>query len=345
MIEVTCDYCGADNTSLVFTTRDTNYHFAGVFNIVQCKQCGLTYLNPRPEQDTIALYYPDAEYACYTDVIETSAGLGPNSRFIRTASEMGIHGGSLCEVGCGVGNFLVAARQSGWTVTGIETNNHARRLCNERLGEEVVFPSLEGRFQPESFDAVVLWHVLEHLPSPRRTLEEIHRVLRPRGLLGLAVPNFSSLERRIWGSNWIAVMAPTHFYHFSEFTLVRHLEATGFVVMAVHQGSAANSLGSNVLRTLRRWLLDPFARKAEKSEGTDYVQPNASNATGLARSSESHYRLDGQTKKRALQITTKVVYPLAWIASRLGLGPELLVYARRSQRQVESLRRPATRCR
>jgi SAM-dependent methyltransferase len=329
IVHVECDFCGADDTALLFQTTDTNYHFEGIFNIVQCRRCGLTYLNPRPDEDTISLYYPETDYTCFR-TIEEPSGFSQKDTFVRLLSELGTDIGYLCDIGCGVGDFLVAAQRSGWKVAGVEINDYVRKLCNERLGEKAVLSSLEkARFPSKTFDVVTLWHVLEHLPSPRRTLAEIHRILKKGGLVALAVPNFDSLGRRIWGAKWIPVDAPRHFFHFTRATLIQYVETYGFEVVCVYQQPGANSLASNVLRTLRILFLDPSTKKDSHLDTAHNVE---SCAKSPKRHNASYYKVGQQTKDRVRKVTTKFVSPVAWVIAKLGLGPELVLYARKVER-------------
>ena len=321
-----CDLCGADDTVLVFHATDTNTHLSGVFSIVQCCQCHLVYLNPRPDQHEIQRYYPENEYFCFEMEAEPPR-LGQDDPLLRVIRELDLAVTSLCDVGCGTGRFLLAAQRTGWQVAGIEPHDRARGLCNARLDGRVVFSSFErARFPAGAFDVVTFWHALEHLPSPRAALGECHRILRTGGLLALAVPNFQSLERRVWGANWIGVMAPTHLFHFTRSTLRRYLETSGFEIVAESQPPGANSLAANVLRSLRRLFLDPLSKAGDGSRGS----PSAGTGIGAEKQAASHYAIAGSTKARALWLTTRFVYPLAWLVAQSGLGPELRLYARKA---------------
>jgi SAM-dependent methyltransferase len=87
--------------------------------------------------------------------------------------------------------------------------------------DEIGFPS-------GYFDMVVLWHVLEHLPDPANAVLEIARILRPGGILALAVPNFSSVQRQLFGPFWFHLDLPRHTHHFGSRVLENHLSRAGF---------------------------------------------------------------------------------------------------------------------
>lgn len=329
MEHVHCDLCGTDDSTLLFHARDTNYHLPGLFPIVRCRRCGLVYLTPRPTPGELAHYYPDSEYTCFRSAA-TEQGLGPHHPFTRMSTQLKLKPGWICDVGCGAGSFLVQAQRSGWNVIGVEVNAYARRLANERLGQSLVFPSLqEAAHDRPPLDAVTLWHVLEHLPSPRQSLLEIYRAMRSGGALALAMPNFDSLERRIWGKHWIAIMAPTHLYHFTPRTLSHLVKECGFEIHALEQQPAAVSLASNLLRTLRIWLLDPLARSRKRRSSESAGAPGTADSSPLP----SYCQVDRQHHDRILRWATRLVYPISWLAARRDAGPELVLWARKKSGQ------------
>ena len=322
--QVACDACGADEGRVLFHAFDYNYGYAGQFAIVRCRRCGLVYVNPRPGDDELICYYPDQDYHCFRYGAPASP-LAPAHHFMRATARANITRGRVCDIGCGSGQFLASAKASGWHVTGIELNEYARHLCQQVLPEANFFRSLtDADFPTNDFDAVTMWHVLEHLPSPMVTLRQINRILRPGGILGVAVPNFGSLERKVWGKRWIQIAAPIHLYHFEMVTLVRHLENAGFQVVEVLQAPGEISLAANILRTLRNALLDPYYRR--RSVVTQESHSQTDSTTTPERNTPG-FPVSDVTKARSLQITSRLVYPWSWLNARLGYGPELLVYA------------------
>jgi SAM-dependent methyltransferase len=137
--------------------------------------------------------------------------------------------GKLLDVGCGTGKDLLRLQEAGWAVTGVEISPYAASLARARLGCEVMVGQFdEAPLDGRQFDAVRLSHVLEHLPSPRRSLEKVRRLLRPGGVLWLEVPNAGSVERRLFRRYWWSWDLPRHLYHFTPATLVRLLREVGF---------------------------------------------------------------------------------------------------------------------
>lgn len=108
-----------------------------------------------------------------------------------------------------------------------------------------IAPELErAGYEENTFDAVIMWHVLEHLPHPEKTLAEIRRILKPGGRLILAVPNFGSLQSQRTGNDWFHLDLPRHLYHFTPETLQRLLTCNGFHSESVrHMAMLQNSFG------------------------------------------------------------------------------------------------------
>jgi SAM-dependent methyltransferase len=134
------------------------------------------------------------------------------------------------EVGAGDGRFVEALAQHGYEAAGIEPY----RGSHSNGAAVTAVPLEELELEPASQDAVVLWHVLEHLDDPGAALRRIRPWLRPRGTLVVAVPNLSSLQAQLGGDRWFHQDVPRHRTQFSRAGAVRLLERSGFRVERVH---------------------------------------------------------------------------------------------------------------
>lgn len=233
METVVCDLCGSSETIPYLQQAD---RFGDqVFSLCICTQCGLIYLNPRPTSDEIGNYYPDDYEAFY--VLDN---VSPNQRwhllrslnsqldFVETHMPSR---GRLLDIGCATGTFLHIAQTRGWTVTGIETHPQAAEFARQQYGIEISTGTLEtvaNNLPDNSFDAITLWDVLEHLPSPRTAMQYIHRLLTPDGVVIFSIPNLHSFDRYLFGSAWIGWDMPRHFTLFTRQTLNTLLNLTGF---------------------------------------------------------------------------------------------------------------------
>lgn len=230
---VSCNLCGHPEQQIVLRGPDRMHRLPGRFTLVRCTRCGLIYQSPRVAPDAIGQLYP----ATYEPFQSSVADQGYIPRDIaRTAAlvnDLRPGGGTLLDVGCGAGDFLVTMRRlfPAWRLRGVEPNPAAAARAAER-GLAVLTGSLEdvppGSSQP---DVVTLWNVLEHLADPLAFLREIERRLAPGGALCLAVPVNDSWEARLFGPYWVGWELPRHLYAFDRQSVTRLLQAAGFTVI------------------------------------------------------------------------------------------------------------------
>lgn len=138
------------------------------------------------------------------------------------------HGARLLDLGCGDGSFLVRARNCGWTAYGADPDPSAAAHLKGQ-GIEVRLGGIEQfAGEQESFDAITLSHVIEHLHDPLHVLRQCHALLRPGGLLWIETPNIESLGHKIYKECWRDIDAPRHLVLFSPQSLRRALREAGF---------------------------------------------------------------------------------------------------------------------
>jgi len=189
--------------------------------IVRCADCGMVSL---PLHLAPPVAYADAADPYY---LEQPAQRIANAHRLLSLIPVG---GRLLEVGCACGFLLVAARERGFTVEGVEMSAWASQHARDAYGLDVRTGTLEGSgFPASSYDAVVMADVIEHLTEPRRTLQAIHRVLRPGGRLLLLTPDVGSALARVLGRRWWGLL-DDHYFYFSRQTLRRFLDDEGFAV-------------------------------------------------------------------------------------------------------------------
>ncbi len=242
MEEVACNLCGSDQWQVVQTVPVQRFGPPGEFNLVQCRDCGLRYLNPRPSPEEMADYYP-AAYHEYRASIDKRVRHWYQEEKLRKV-QVHSNGGRLLDVGCNDGLFLHLARQSGWEVQGVEIAESVAAHAREALGLDVFTGELtEANFPAQHFDVVTFWHVLEHLHDPMRELREARRILKPGGLLIVEVPNIASWQARLFGANWRALDTPRHLYHFSPDSLRAMLEQAGFTCFKIGYWARGHNMG------------------------------------------------------------------------------------------------------
>ena len=200
------------------------------FAIVQCASCGFQFTNPRPGAAEIGRYYESDEYVSHNSgaggLINQAyrvARFFTMRRKVGQLNKLAPRRGKLLDYGCGTGHFLAAAKAAGWQVAGLEPNARARQEASRRLGQPVGQESLAS-FAPGTFDAVTLWHVLEHVHLLNETLAQLTALLKPDGVLLVAVPNVESLDAQHYRELWAAYDVPRHLYHFAPKTMAQLLK-------------------------------------------------------------------------------------------------------------------------
>jgi 2-polyprenyl-3-methyl-5-hydroxy-6-metoxy-1,4-benzoquinol methylase len=201
------------------------------FEVRRCSGCGLGLTWPPVPDAEIGSFYPATYYGRenvrFNVLFERLTRLFRlrRARVIRRR----ISPGPVLDVGCGRGFTLNYLRDLGFTPRGIELSEtaawHARRV----LGLDVETGDfLKSSHRAGSFHAVIFWHSLEHMARPAQALRRARELLKPGGLLVVAVPNFSSLQARLFGRDWFHLDVPRHYVHFSSEALARLLEREGF---------------------------------------------------------------------------------------------------------------------
>jgi len=206
------------------------------FTIVQCKECGLKFVNPRPAANEISSYYESPEYFSH----DTQ---GPGIRKLlyslvrnytckkkRILIEKYSTGRKLLDIGCGTGEFISSCRTAGWEVTGVEPNQKPREFAIAKHKVNIIDEAALEMMTKPGFDVVTLWHVLEHVHHLDERMRKIKQILNENGMLIIAVPNSNSWDAQHYEKYWAAYDLPRHIYHFSKNTIFRLAEKFEFSV-------------------------------------------------------------------------------------------------------------------
>lgn len=236
--DTVCFLCGnrasSDSGYKGFETGGRSYE------IFFCRGCGLGKTVPFLEEKKLRELYSSTVYRD-NDAGKFWSPLEKIIRFLRIQRSRRVerfsHPGRILDVGCGRGDFLALMKERGWEATGLELDRRVAAYA-VKSGLDLRVGNLEDvRFPDGHFDAVTLWHVFEHLREPGRVLNECRRILKPGGLLVVAVPNLESLQARLTGRHWFHLDLPYHLYHYSLKSIKRLLEISGFEVVSVRHFS------------------------------------------------------------------------------------------------------------
>ncbi len=198
-----------------------------------CRECGLYYTTPLPDSDDTESDVADSDKYTQDQLEKEPFFRRRADRLLEEVEERGCRG-KLLDVGCAIGTELAVAGERGWEAVGLELSKASLAVAREH-GHEARGDTLEDAgFSDGSFDFVTLNHVLEHIPSPGPFLQEIGRVLRPGGLLFVAVPNVHTWWFYLKGDRYGWTFQDDHFLHFTTATLSQMLGRHAFEVIDVH---------------------------------------------------------------------------------------------------------------
>ncbi|MBI3783479.1 MAG: class I SAM-dependent methyltransferase [Deltaproteobacteria bacterium] len=234
LAHVPCNLCGREVTR-------------GVHNIsrlVECLNCGLIFVNPRPDFSELSHLYEDSYFHCaqptfggyedyegdHDDILRTF-----RRRIARITPLLATNRPQHLDVGCATGIFLEAATQSGWQTLGIDISSYALERARAK-GFHVERGSLPGLALPEgSFDVITMWDLFEHVPDPASLLTACHRLLKPGGVLAISTPDAGSFAARLLRGKWLGFRCiDEHLYFFSRLTITQMLTAANFAVRDIH---------------------------------------------------------------------------------------------------------------
>jgi len=207
------------------------------FDLHYDAQLDLLHTHPQPQLNELAKYYESDDYISHTDSKRTlfekayqAVKKRALTQKIQLLEKYQPNKGTLLDMGCGTGDFLQIAQQSGWQVQGIEPNEKARQIAVSK-GATCITGTPDASSQ--QYDAITLWHVLEHLPNLETQIKELQRLLKPNGTLIIAVPNYKSFDAGYYKQFWAAYDVPRHLWHFSKTSIQRLVEPVGMKVVAV----------------------------------------------------------------------------------------------------------------
>ena len=193
------------------------------FQLKKNEKYGFLETFPQPKTNQLSEYYKTEDYISHTDAkrnwFEKAYHLV--RRFSLKQKLKLINGfktetKTLLDVGCGTGDFLKTAKENNWTVSGIEPNADARSIANQKTENAVFDIEQLNNFESNSFDVITLWHVLEHLPDLEYQISILKKLLKPKGRLVVAVPNYKSFDANYYNQFWAAYDVPRHLWHFDQ---------------------------------------------------------------------------------------------------------------------------------
>lgn len=294
-----CSLCGSRHAEPVLTKTIARPGGELTFRLLRCVHCDLVRTEPQLPPEALATFYGEQYWGAVQE--PDPAWIRRDQRHRTALLHRFRTSGSILDVGCGLGFFLRALDPSRWDRYGAEPMPLPYSEAARALGaERIVHAPLTGAALPsEKFDVVTFWDSLEHLPDPRAELQEARRVLRPGGLVVLALPNFGGYQARHFGEDWYHLSLPHHLWHFTPVTLARLLDSCGFRIRILEDRA-----GPDHYHALKHSLLNRMTRL--------------------------HGARGGRLRYYAMK---PFLHPWEWISTRWGGGSSLQVCAEAAGRE------------
>jgi 2-polyprenyl-3-methyl-5-hydroxy-6-metoxy-1,4-benzoquinol methylase len=232
-----CPVCGSQSIKPVLQVKDHSVS-RQEFSLWECGACSLRFTQDVPDAASIGPYYQSEDYISHTN---TSKGLvNKLYQFVRKRTmtakrkliekHTGIKNGNLLDIGSGVGSFAAAMKAHHWKATGLEPDKGAREVARQLYGIQLQEIDSFYQLPASSFDAITMWHVLEHVHELQPYIAQLKNLLKDSGKLFIAVPNYTAKDAAIYGEYWAAYDVPRHLYHFSPQSLTTLVAKHGLKV-------------------------------------------------------------------------------------------------------------------
>jgi 2-polyprenyl-3-methyl-5-hydroxy-6-metoxy-1,4-benzoquinol methylase len=235
-----CPICNSNNIQEQLSAKDYTVS-QNIFSIWHCSACTARFTQDVPGQDDIGAYYASENYISHSDTkkgiinrlyhMVRKRTLGAKRRLV--INETGITKGTILDMGCGTGAFLNTMKEADWNITGLEPDTIARAKAAELYNIRPQEPGKLFELEPTTFNAITMWHVLEHVHELHAYIKQIEKLLAPGGKVFIAVPNYTSKDAATYNEHWAAYDVPRHLYHFSPQSMETLLAQHGLKLTAV----------------------------------------------------------------------------------------------------------------
>jgi 2-polyprenyl-3-methyl-5-hydroxy-6-metoxy-1,4-benzoquinol methylase len=252
---VACPFCDSEDYTNIYVSKD--YLFSKeTFTVVKCTECGLLFTNPRVNEEEIGFYY-SVDYLSFNDSKTVGIFQEAKNRLGRLFGNThwdvlkllkSSNVKTILEIGPGNGSLLYFLKKHGLEVLGVETDSK----CVQKI-QELGIPCYCGdlndvisKIGEKKFDAVILCHAFEHLYHPKKTLENIYKLLNENGLVYLSLPNSSSREAKLFGKYWRGLDLPRHIIHYDDQTIRAVLTEAGFDIIELRSENYPSSFVESI---------------------------------------------------------------------------------------------------
>jgi SAM-dependent methyltransferase len=233
-----CPICASELIGKLYVAKD--YTVSGEsFEVWRCNSCSGGFTQDVPDASTIGPYYAAESYVSHTDSNKgfinfvyhkvRSYALLAKKKLVTTLVNKS--SGTLLDIGAGTGAFVNTMQSGGWQVIGLEPDATAAQQALLKYNIHLQRADTIYTLGSHQFDAITMWHVLEHVHDLHGYFKRFSALLKPEGLLVIAVPNYTSTDAKFYQQNWAALDTPRHLYHFSPASMELLANAHGFILV------------------------------------------------------------------------------------------------------------------
>jgi 2-polyprenyl-3-methyl-5-hydroxy-6-metoxy-1,4-benzoquinol methylase len=229
-----CPICKGTSFNQIGTAKDHTVSHE-TFTLRKCGACDFLLTSPRPQDEELGKYYLSPDYVSHTAKATTlfdklyeitrEFALQNKLTLVKKFLPCTNSARTLLDYGCGTGYFLKKAKENGFNIAGVEPSLIARNSAEKIVGQPIQTDITETK---GTFDAITLWHVLEHVPDLNELLQQLKSKLSPNGKIFIAVPNYKSPDGQKYNMNWAGYDVPRHLWHFEQKTMINLLRNNGF---------------------------------------------------------------------------------------------------------------------
>ncbi len=336
---INCMHCNTNDTRLLIKKNS--------FNVVQCKDCDLIYLNPRLNGTELAELYNLTQDSNVERISISQRDVGHDAykinKFQIAISLLKRHKKDIQNVfdlGCSTGIFLGMVAKEGWTPYGSDVNRSLVEKNQMSYGNQVKLQVGNGiDFPDQHFDAVTLFDSIEHMPNPINTLKEVARVVKDDGLVVISTPNVNGLFPRLtfyllckpFGA-WEHPTPPGHVFQFSKKTLRKTLEKAGLEWgdsrnFEVFKPYTVGELENSIINALRKNNINTAKNLVQDARPNGTV--NCDNNHAFIKSFSLIKKLPRLLIRGYSLASVNTIYPIARL---LGWGDSMVVVARKARK-------------
>ncbi|MDA8235870.1 MAG: class I SAM-dependent methyltransferase [Clostridia bacterium] len=314
-----CPVCSSVETEIRFINL-------GKYNIVKCNKCTYHFTLPVPTTEELDQYYKAQSIFFVGSGVDTFEGylLNPlpyRERYLNRVKRLKEFKstGQLLDIGCAGGIFLDCARDSGFTVEGVEPSETGIELC-KKLGLSVQKGFFLNMKFDSQYDIITMYDVLEHTLYPKEEVSKVYSMLKPEGIFVITLPNIDSLLARLHGSKWDMIGFPEHLNYFTPKSLSLLLKNNGFEILSVR---TFNGEPNYTILVLIKGVLRAMGFFSDKKTAVN-------NADSSAQTNSNNPPLPIPLWKQSIKKSLILLRPLIYLLPIFNVGEGLEIIAQKA---------------